>query len=125
MHVCACFEIGLYWGLTTYCICAILFLGGNNKPNHYQTGEIKMNAQETILNYVASHNDTDIDNKQLFVQMMTDGMVISQLPKIVAHAKRIGKEIIVTETTYSQTQVLKSPRYSRYNFPLLQPFQNG
>jgi len=62
-----------------------------------------MTAQETILNYVSGHNDTDIDNKQLVVQMMTDGMVISQLPKVVAHAKRIGKEIIVTETTYSQT----------------------
>jgi hypothetical protein len=62
-----------------------------------------MNAQQMLLDYANKHigNTKSVETPQKFIgQAITEGIVISRTSnsRTVAHVKREGKTIIVTET---------------------------
>ena len=66
-----------------------------------------MNSREKALQYAAKYNDQKVyTDEQFFGKMIIEGVTISQFPRVIATAKRTGNEIIITETTVTESAML-------------------
>lgn len=75
--------------------------------------EIKMNAQEMLLEYAAKHNDRKVYTDEQFIgKAITEGIRLSDNERggiVICNIKREGKTIIVTETTKTEAIVDRKP----------------